>query len=108
MSPCIVFAGIVIGDASCTVTEDDLRERLCCEPTVQVQRCDIISRWCDSCDLAVLMLERNEEWHEMNVLGNSLRLDYFHGDGYNLPSVKCYRDVVVMFGIFSPDYWIGL
>jgi len=65
-----VYAGIIVGDSPCIITEDALRERLCSEPTVRVRRCDVVSRWRESCDLRVLIFERDEDWHEINVLGN--------------------------------------
>jgi len=67
-----VAAGIVVGDSPRIITECALRDRLSCEPTVRVRRADIISRWRESCDLNVLIYERDEDWHELNVLGNSL------------------------------------
>jgi len=71
-----VNAGIVVGDVPCIITEDELRRRLCSEPTVRVRRADVVSRWRDSCDLTVLIYERDEAWHEINVLGNFLLLSY--------------------------------
>jgi len=67
-----ICAGIVVGDTPCMILEDDLCERLSCEPTVRVRRSDILCRWSDSCDLTVLITERDDDWHEMNVLGNFL------------------------------------
>ena len=72
VSVCVLFvhAGVVVGDSPCIITASALRKRLCCEPTVRVRRSDVISRWRESCDLAVLIFERDEDWHEINVLGN--------------------------------------
>ena len=67
-----VCAGIVVGDTPCIVSEEALCKRLCCEPTVCIRRFDVLSRWRDSCDLSVLIFERDEDWHEINVLGNFL------------------------------------
>jgi len=36
---------------------------------MRVRRCDVISRWRDSCDLSVLIFERSADWHKINVLG---------------------------------------
>ena len=71
-----VRAGIAVGDVPSVVTEADLRDRLCCEPTVRVRRCDVVSRWRDNCDLGVLIFERTDDWHRINVLGNSRPLGY--------------------------------
>ena len=65
-----VHAGVIVGDLPCIITAGALRKRLCCEPTVRVRRSDIISRWRESCDLTVLIYERGDDWHEINVLGN--------------------------------------
>jgi len=72
-----VCTGIVIGDSPCIVNEDALHRRLCCEPTVRVRRADVVSRWRDSCDLTVLIYERDEDWHEINVLGKCLTVNYY-------------------------------
>jgi len=72
-----VCTGIVVGDSPCIITEDVLHTRLCCKPTVRVRRADIVSRWSESCDLNVLIFQRDEYWHEINVLGIFLPFTYF-------------------------------
>lgn len=72
-----MLVGVVVGDSPCIVTEEALCHRLLCESTVQVRRCEIISRWRESCDLSVLISQRDSDWHETNVLGNDLVVSHF-------------------------------
>jgi len=107
-----VHAGIVVGDSPCIITEDVLHKRLYAEPTVRVRRCDIVSRWRESCDLRVLIFERDEDWHEINVLGNSIAFDY----SVLYYDLKQYATIVlhshnVLIAIFPPlnlDWWNSL
>jgi len=99
-----VCAGIVVGDTPCIVSEDVLCKCLCCEPTVQVRRSDVLSRWRDSCDLSVLIFERDEDWHEINVLGNFFSVFHYTAlrcnDVISYLSACCCRSQ-----IFSCNFW---
>ncbi|KAI0241681.1 hypothetical protein LSAT2_021409 [Lamellibrachia satsuma] len=70
--------GVYLTNPLNVVAEADIQQQLCSDSVLLVRRNDVISHWTDSCDLTVLIRQRDPRWRTMNVLGqvvNVLRED---------------------------------
>ena len=54
--------------------DDVVMSQLTSDSSLLIRRQDIVQRWCDVCDLSVLLQQEDERWMDYNVLGQVVNI----------------------------------